>query len=108
MSARKLGSTDVFQPVTVQSRATRLSLPASAVRFRRNGVEFHSQAPLALWTEMTVELQPPADHRKFHSNGVVVACHGSRHTGYDVSVLFTGLSRQAQARLSSLADSALA
>lgn len=108
MSARKLGNTDVFQPVTVQSRTTRLSLSSNAVRFRRNGVEFRSQAPLALWTEMTVDLQTPTDAKRLHATGVVVACTGSRHTGYAVSVLFTGLSRQAQARLSSLADSALA
>jgi hypothetical protein len=108
MSARKLGNTDVFQPVTVQAQATRLSLPASAVRFRKNGIEFHSRTPLALWTEMTVDLQAPTEARKFHSTGVVVACNGNRHTGFDVSVLFTSLSRQAQARLSFLADSALA
>jgi hypothetical protein len=108
MSARKLGNTDVFQPVTVQSRSTRLCLSSNAVRFRKNGVEFRSQAPLALWTEMTVNLQTPTDAKKLHATGVVVACTGTRHSGYAVSVLFTGLSRQAQARLSSLADSALA
>jgi len=36
---------------------------------------------------------------------VVVACHGDRHSGFLVSMVFTGLSRQAQARLTSLAYS---
>jgi hypothetical protein len=108
MSARKLGHTDVFQPVKVQSQTTRLRLPASAVRIHRNGIEFRSQMSIAPWTEMTLDLRTPLDSRKFHSTGVVVACNGNRHTGYQVSVLFTSLSRQAQARLSSLADSALA
>jgi hypothetical protein len=107
MSARKLGNSDVFQPFTVQSHTTRLSLPASAVRFRKNGIEFCSQNAIAPWTEMTVDLQTPLASKRFHSTGVVVACHGNRHEGYVVSLLFTNLSRQAQARLNSLAHSTL-
>ena len=108
MSARKLPHTDVFSPLTVRSQTRHLSLPAHAVRFRRNGIEFRSQSAFVPWTEMTIDLQTPLEARKFHSTGVVVACQGDRHAGYKVSVLFTSLSRQAQARLNSLAHSSLA
>ena len=39
---------------------------------------------------------------KVQFNGVVVACDGNRHTGYAVSMLFTSVSKQAQARLNSM------
>jgi len=55
---------------------------------------------------MTMTLQSPVDGGKVHCNGVVISCTGSKHTGYHVSMIFTGLSRQAQARLSSLAFAA--
>lgn len=108
MSARKLGITDSFQPVTVQSPATRLALPASGVRIRKNGIEFRTQAPIPAWSEMTVGMQLSSDSTKLNCTGVVVACSGNRHTGYLVSILFTNLSRQAQARLETLAYSAIA
>jgi hypothetical protein len=38
---------------------------------------------------------------------VVISCTGSRHTGYHVSMVFTGLSKQAEARLSAMAFSQL-
>jgi hypothetical protein len=34
-----------------------------------------------------------------------VSCNGNRHAGYMVSMLFTGLSKQAQSRLNTLAYS---
>ena len=105
MSARKLDSTSVFQPVTVQSRQTRLSLTPSDVRIRRNGVEFRSATPITAWTEMTVTLQSNRDAGRVHCTGVVVACNGSRHNGYVVSMVFTSLSKQSQARLNLLAYS---
>ena len=105
MSARKLDSTSVFQPVTVQSRETRLSLTPSDVRIRRNGVEFRSATPITAWTEMTVTLQSNRDAGRVHCTGVVVACNGSRHNGYVVSMVFTSLSKQSQARLNLLAYS---
>jgi len=37
-----------------------------------------------------------------------VACSGSRHTGYNVSMVFINLTRQAQLRLHNLAYSPLA
>jgi hypothetical protein len=104
MSARKLSNSDVFQPVTVQARTTRLEVPSNAVRIHRNGIEFRTQAPIPSWTEMTVGLQTPADSRKVQFSGVVVACNGNVHQGYKVSMVFTSVSPKAQARLSALAS----
>lgn len=102
MSARKIGSSELFQPITVKAETTQLDLPASAVRIRKNGIEFRSAQEIPAWTEMTVAMQTPLDPRKFNCTGVVVACTGNRHSGYVVSLLFTDLSKQAQARLSSM------
>jgi len=109
MSARKIDGAELFESfTTLQSEATRLDLPASALTFRKNGIEFRTNAPISAWTEMTVSLQTPGDTKRFNCTGVVVACNGSRHTGYLVSMVFTNLSRQAQLRLHNLAYSPLA
>ena len=106
MSARKLEpSSSVFSEINVQARKTSLTLPAGAVSLSKNGIEFRSPAAIAPWTEMTVDLESPRNARKIHCTGVVVACNGSRHAGYHVSMLFTGLSRQTQAQLNLLAYS---
>ena len=102
MSARKVET----NLVEFYSPATRcLTLLASSVRIRKNGIEFHNETPLSPWTEMTVTLQSTRDTGRVHCNGVVVACIGSRHDGYTVSMVFTNLSRQSQARLNLLAYS---
>jgi hypothetical protein len=108
MSARKLASPELLRPVTVQSQTTRLTLAANAVRIRKNGIEFRSDSPIPVWTEMTMALETPLEAKKLNCTGVVVACDGNRHFGYRVSMIFTGLSRQTQARLESLAESRLA
>jgi hypothetical protein len=108
MSARKIDGAELFQPVTLHSQTTRLDLAASAITFRKNGIEFRSNEPIPAWTEMTVSLQTPADAKRFNCTGVVVSCSGSRHTGYTVSMVFTNLTRQAQLRLHNLAYSPLA
>ncbi len=106
MSARKLDpSSSGFSDVKVQARKTSLTLPASTVSLSKNGIEFRSPTAIAPWTEMTVDLQSRRSARKLHCTGVVVACNGSRHAGYHVSMLFTGLSRQTQAQLKLLAYS---
>jgi hypothetical protein len=105
MSARKVGNADLFQAVTVQAQATRLSLSAGDIRIRKNGIEFRSHTAIPVWTEMTVELQTPVAPKKLHCTGVVVACTGTRHTAFLVSMVFTNLSRQTQAQLNSLAYS---
>ncbi len=105
MSARKLVAGATFQPVTLENRQTRLSLAPAEVCIRKNGVEFLSATPIAAWTEMTVTLQSNRDSGKVNCTGVVVACHGNRHSGYTVSMVFTSLSKQSQARLAELAYS---
>ena len=103
MSARKITNPELFQPVVVQSQTqTRLDLPAGAVRIRKNGIEFQTDTAIPVWTEMTVAMQTPSDSRKVNFTGVVVACSGNRHSRYVVSLLFTNVSKQAQARLNSL------
>src|SRR6059036_3776298 len=86
MSARKVESADILQPIILQSEALRLDLPTTALVFRRNGMEFRINDPIPVWTEMTVSLQTPGEARRFNCTGVVVACHGSRHAGYLVSM----------------------
>ena len=97
MSASKTKS-ELFQPVTIQSSATVLNLHPTAFRIRKSGIEFKASKEVSMWTEMTVELQLPGT-KSFTCSGVVVSCRGGRHTGYDVSLVFTSVSRQAQERL---------
>ena len=97
MSARRTSSTDLlaFEPTTTQC----LTLPAEAVRIRKNGIEFRSRDSFQPWTEMTLSLQRTGETKKVHCTGVIVACDGNPIQGYTVSMLFTNLSRQSQARL---------
>lgn len=105
MSARKIESAGSFHHnVTVQARQARLSLPPDSVIIHRNGIEFRSPSAFAPWTEMTLALQSPRDNGTIHCSGVVISCTGNRHAGYHVSMVFTGLSKQAQARLNTLAQ----
>jgi len=104
VSARKVeGAGSLQQQVTVEARQTRLSLSPGSVILHRNGIEFRSATQFAPWTEMTLTLHSGQENRKVHCNGVVISCTGSKHTGYHVSMVFTGLSKQAQARLSQMA-----
>ncbi len=108
MSARKAENAGGLQQhVTVEARQSRLSLSPDSVILSQHGIEFRSPAPFAAWTEMTVALQSPRGEGRVNCNGVVIACSGNRHTGYHVSMVFTNLSKQAQARLSLLAYSQL-
>lgn len=68
-------------------------------------MEFRSTTAISPWTEMTVTLQSNRDAGRVHCTGVVVACTGNRHNGYIVSMVFTSLSKQSQARLNLLAYS---
>jgi hypothetical protein len=103
MSARKVENPGSPHPVTVEARQARLSLSANSIIVHKNGIEFRSAAPFAPWTEMTVTLQSAREEGKVHCAGVVISCTGNKHTGYHVSMVFTGLSKHAQARLSTLA-----
>ena len=104
MSARNIGiSGSLEQHVTVEARQARLTLSHESVVIHKNGIEFRSPTPFTNWTEMTVALESPHDGGKVHCHGVVIACTGSKHTGYHVSMVFTGMSKQAQTRLSLMA-----
>ena len=104
MSARKIESAGSFQQsVTVEAREARLSLSPNSVVIHKNGIEFRSPTPFSPWAEMTLTLQSPGDNGTIHCSGVVISCTGNKHAGYHVSMVFTGLSKQAQARLSTMA-----
>jgi hypothetical protein len=90
--------------VTVQARQTRLSLSPDEVVFHRNGIEFCSASAFSPWTEMTLTLESAREGGRIHCSGVVIACSGNKHAGYHVSMVFTGLSKQAAARLTALAS----
>jgi PilZ domain len=105
MSARKVGSIG-FQPVTLEARQTRLELSTDSVAVHKSGIEFRSPTPFTPWTEMTVALASP-NKGKLHCTGVVVNCSGNKHMGYRVSMLFTSLTKQAQAQLNVMAQSDL-
>lgn len=103
MSARKAEAGGSVSHVTVEARQTRLSLSPDSVVFHKRGIEFRSSTPFSPWAEMTLTLQSPLDHGKVHCTGVVISCTGNKHAGYHVSMVFTGLSKQAEARLNALA-----
>jgi hypothetical protein len=107
MSARKISISSFTQPVTVEAPQTRLELSADKVVIHKGGVEFRSPTSFNPWSEMTVSLLSPRDGGKLNCSGVVIACDGNKHTGFNVSLIFTSLSRSAQARLDSMARSEL-
>lgn len=98
MSTSKLDTSGVFDS---QSAEVRLTLSSQAIKFRSNGIEFLSSKPVPVWSEMTIDIQSP-DSKKVRGSGVVVACEGSRQSGYVVSFIFMNLSKQAQERLGAL------
>jgi hypothetical protein len=106
MSARKIESVGSFQQsVTLEARQARLSLSPSSVIIRKNGIEFRSSTPFPAWTEMILTIQSSREQGKVQCSGVVISCTGNKHSGYHVSMVFTSLSRQAQARLNTMAYS---
>jgi hypothetical protein len=107
MSARKVEITGSLQHLTVEARQTRLTLSPDAVIIHKSGIEFRSMNGFSPWTEMTITLQSSRDESKVHCTGVVISCTGNRHTGYHVSMVFTNISKQAQARLNQMAYSQL-
>jgi hypothetical protein len=108
MSARKIQNSGSIQDVTVEARQARLSLSPSSVIIHKNGIEFRSASPFSAWTEMTVSLKSPRDNGRVNCSGVVISCTGNKHAGYHVSMVFTSVSKQAQARLTSMASQTLA
>jgi hypothetical protein len=106
MSARKAEITGSLQHLTVEARQARLTLSPDSVIIHKNGIEFRSSAPFSAWTEMTITLSS-RDDGKVHCTGVVISCTGNKHSGYHVSMVFTSLTKQAQARLDLMAYSQL-
>jgi hypothetical protein len=108
MSARKASPTSLLQEnVTVQGREACLTLSADSVVILRSGIEFRSPTAFPAWTEMNLALRA-SDNRVVNCSGVVISCSGSKHAGYHISMVFTGMTKQAQARLCELAQSPLA
>src|ERR1035437_4614852 len=103
MSARKIESSGSLHEVTLEARQTRLVLSPNSVIIHKNGIEFRSATPFSEWAEMTMTLQSPGDGGRVNCTGVVMACTGNKRAGYRVSRVFRGLSKQAQARLSTMA-----
>src|SRR5512136_2779128 len=103
MSARRIASPGPLHEVTLEARQTRLTLSPNSVIIHKNGIEFRSATPFSEWAEMTMTLQSPGDGGRVHCTGVVISCTGNKHTGYHVSMVLTGLSKQAQARLTTIA-----
>jgi hypothetical protein len=99
MSARKAEGAGSIHHVTVEARQTRLTLSPAAVVYHKSGIEFRSAAPFSPWAEMVLTLRSHHDGAHLHCSGVVISCTGNKHTGYHVSMVFTGLSKQAEARL---------
>lgn len=108
MSAKKIVNGSLFdKSVTVEARQAKLELSTDTVSIHKNGIEFRSPAPFAEWAEMTVSLKSPVDGKSLSGTGVIIACTGSKHAGYHVSMIFTSMSSQAQAQLGVMARSSL-
>jgi hypothetical protein len=107
MSAKKLSSAGSFPAsVSVTSRDATLDLSTQAVSVHKNGIEFCSPRPFTEWSEMTVALLA-RDGRRISCHGVIVGCVGSKHTGYHVSMVFTGLNSETEKQLGTMARSEL-
>lgn len=102
MSARKITSHGASEQLTVNSRKASLTLSPDSVSIHKGGIEFRSQTAFPSWVEMTVTLQSPHDGATVNCTGVVVGCSGNKHAGYHVSMVFTGMSKQAEARLNTI------
>ena len=102
MSARKVEFSGLPELEHSRPIQTTLTLPTSAIRIGKNGIEFCTYRPLAPWTEMTVQLQLLPDSKVVHCTGVIVSCRGNALSGYDIAMVFTNISPQSEAYLTSL------
>ena len=106
MSAKKLTGVSAFSTsVSVTSRDAKLELSTEAVSVHRNGIEFRSPTAFNEWSEMTVALVSPRDGSRISCHGVIVACAGNKHTGFHVSLVFTGLTTQTEKQIGAIARS---
>ncbi|MGA2247976.1 MAG: PilZ domain-containing protein [Verrucomicrobiota bacterium] len=106
MSAKRFTGTSSFQAsVSVSGRDAKLELSTDTVSIHKNGIEFRSPKPFNEWSEMTVALLSPKDGRRISCQGVIVGCAGNRHTGYHISLVFTGLNSETQRQVGTMARS---
>ena len=98
MSASKINPNTHRSTEPDFSNPTLLNLAADQVFFRKNGIEFRSGSSIPVWTEMTVDLKPQKGE-SLTCNGIVVSCSGNRHTGFQIAMVFTGMSPQHQQQL---------
>ncbi len=98
MSASKINPSTLRSTDPDSSDPTLLNLAADQVFFCKNGIEFRSASSIPVWMEMTVDLR---ENKGEHlaCNGVVVSCSGNRHTGFQIAMVFTGMSPQHQQQL---------
>ena len=104
MSTSKLDTSGIFQPLKVKENRTQTCFTTQHVCIRKNGLEFRIEKAFPLWTEMTIDLVC-GNGGRIHGHGVVVSCHGNRHSGYIVSMVLLNLTRRAQEHLDTLAFS---
>lgn len=102
MSARKIVNHQTSENYTINSRQTALTLSPDAVSIHKGGIEFFSATSFPQWVEMTVTLKSPKDGATVNCTGVVVDCIGNKHAGYHVAMVFTSMSKQAEARLQTM------
>jgi hypothetical protein len=102
MSARKITNHGNPEHLTVNSRKASLTLSPDAVSIHKGGIEFRSESSFPIWVEMTVTLQSPHDGATVNCTGVVVGCSGNKHAGYQVSMVFTSMTKQAEAQLNTI------
>jgi len=103
MSARKANQNNSPETkLTVNSRQVTLDLTPDAVSIQKSGIEFFSESSFPQWVEMTVTLKSPQDGTTVNCTGVVVDCMGNKHSGYHVSMVFTSITKQAEARLETI------
>jgi hypothetical protein len=106
MSAKRIsGSNALESSVSVSVRDAKLELSTETVSIHKNGIEFRSPSSFNEWSEMTVALFSPKDGRRISCHGVIVSCTGNKHTGYHVSMVFTGLNAETQKLLGTMARS---
>ena len=103
MAASRINSCRPVPACVLEALGVSVPPGTSGLRIRPNGIEFKSDSPFALWTEMTVGVQAPGFAAPIRCTGVVVACEGNRHGGYVTSVLFLDLTPWSKQRLRELA-----
>lgn len=107
MSSSKLDLSPGFQLVdsrTASPTRTILDLSWDRIQVRSNGIEFHSQRALTVWTEMTLQIESSKRGTPVSCRGIVVGCQARAGGGFTVSMMLFDLSAEAHGRIASLAQ----